>query len=158
MPGDDDIPVEFELIRSATLWDFEITKTEIEPTVGNEDFGVKIEMQVEEDGVEHCAFPLIYTLAMLSFHDARPRGISGEWFEDKDQLTAADMVRKLRFEHGRLRLYLDYVRGRCVKTGIEIDKDGKVLLQTVNRGQAATRWVETLRGKKTLQAVPPSAE
>jgi len=157
MPGDDDIPVEYELIRSATLWDFEITNTEIKPTVGNEDFSVEIEMQIEEEGVEHCAVPLIYTLAMLSFHDARPRGVSGEWFEDKDQLTAGDMLRRLRFEHGRLYLHLDYLRGRCVKTSIEIDKDGKVVLKTVNRGQAATRWVETLRGKKTLQAVPPPA-
>lgn len=157
MPGDDDIPVEFELIRTATLFDFEVIKTEIEPTVGNEDFSVKIEFQVEEEGVEHCGFPLIYTLAMLSFHDARPRGVSGEWFEDDDHLTANDMLRYLEFTRGKLTLYLDYVRGRCVKTDIEIDKDGKVVLKTVNRGQAATRWVETLRGKKTLQAVPPPA-
>jgi len=157
MSNDDRIPVEHNLIRDATIWDFEITKTEIEPTVGDDDFSVRIEFQVEEEGVEHCGFSLIYTLAMLSFHDARPRGVSGEWFEDDDQLTANDLLRYLEFTRGKLHLYVDYLRGRCVKTSIEIDKGGKILLQTVNRGQAATRWVERLRGKKTLQPVSSPA-
>lgn len=155
MFDDDKLPVEYQLVHDATLWDFDVTSTEIAPTVGNEDFMVRIEMQVEEDGVEHMAFPVIFTLAMLSFHDARPRGVSGNWFEDEDQLTATDMLRHLAFEHGKLHLYLDYLRGRCVKTTVEVDAAGKVLLQTVNRGQAATRWVEKLKGKKTLQVVPP---
>jgi hypothetical protein len=41
----------------------------------------------------------------------------------------------------------------CVKTTVEVSSDGKALIETVNRGQAATRWVERLRGKKFLQAV-----
>ena len=28
---------------------------------------------------------------MLSFHDARPRGVSDKWFETKDEWTVADM-------------------------------------------------------------------
>lgn len=154
MSENDELPIEYQLVHDATLWDIDITSTEIAPTVGNEDFSVRIEMQVEEDGVEHIAFPVIYTLAMLSFHDARPRGVSGQWFEDEDQLTAADMLRRLEYRSGKLHLYLDYLRGRCVKTTIEVDSDGRVLLQTVNRGQAATRWVEKLKGRKNLQAVP----
>lgn len=154
MLGDDKLPVEYQLVHDATLWAFDVTSTEITPTVGNEDFMVRIEMQVEEDGVEHMAFPMIFTLAMLSFHDARPRGVSGDWFEDEDQLTASDMLRHLAFEQGKLHLDLDYLRGRCVKTTVEVDATGRVLLRTVNRGQAATRWIETLKGKKTLQVVP----
>jgi hypothetical protein len=50
-------------------------------------------------------------------------------------------------------MYIDYLRGRCVKTTVEVSSDGKALVETVNRGQAATRWVERLRGKKFLQAV-----
>jgi len=147
-------PVEYELVRTATLWDFEITKSEIVPTAGNEEFSVTIEMQIEEEGVEHMAFPIIFTLAMLSFHDARPRGISEKWFEDQDQFMAADMLRHLEFHRGRLHLHVDYLRGRCLKTTVEFDGEGKVFLKTLNRGQAATRWVEMLRGKKHLQAVP----
>jgi hypothetical protein len=154
MSDADETPVEYQLVHDATLWDFEVTSTEITPTVGNEDFIVRIEIQVEEDGIEHMTFPVVFTLAMLSFHDARPRGISGKWFEDEDQLTAADMLRHLRFERGRLHLHLDYLRGRCVKTTVEVDSTGKLFLQTVNRGQAATRWVEMLRGKKYLKAAP----
>lgn len=58
----------------------------------------------------------MYTLAMLSFHDARPRGVSGESFEDDDVLRADDFIRELRFRRGQLEVYFDYVRGRCVKT------------------------------------------
>jgi hypothetical protein len=66
------------------------------------------------------------------------------------------MLRNLRFEHGGLHLYVDYLRGRCVKTDVEVSSDGKVIVDTVNRGQAATRWVDRLSGKKPLQAVAPS--
>jgi hypothetical protein len=31
-------------------------------------------------------------------------------FEDGDRFTAADMLRHLTFEGGRLRLYVDYLR------------------------------------------------
>ena len=154
MSDDDKTPIEYQLVRDATLWDFKVTGTEITPTVGDEDFNVQIELQVEEEGIEHVAIPVIFTLAMLSFHDARPRGVSGQWFEEEDMLTAADLLRHLEFRHGKLYLYIDYLRGRCVKTSVKVDKDGKVTLQTVNRGQAATRWIENLKGKKTLRAVP----
>ncbi|MBZ0237964.1 MAG: hypothetical protein K8M05_36970 [Deltaproteobacteria bacterium] len=42
------------------------------------------------------------------------------------------------------------MRGRCLKTTIEIDWDGKITLETVNRGEAATRWVAKLQGKKVI--------
>jgi hypothetical protein len=47
----------------------------------------------------------------------------------------------------------DYVRGRCMKTTIVVRADGTFVLDTVNRGEAATRWVARLQGKKLLQAV-----
>lgn len=94
-----------------------------------------------------------FVLGLLSFADARPRGISGKWYEDDDQSTAADMLRHLRFEHGELQLDVDYLRGRWVKTRIEVKSDGLVVLDTVNRGQAATRWVDEMRGKTFLRPV-----
>jgi len=117
---------------------------------------LEVTFRVEEDRVETCAFGLIFVLGAPSFHDGRPRGVSGEWFEDEDQFTVADMLRNLRFEHGGLHLDVDYLHGRCVKTTVEVSSDGKIILDTVNRGQAATRWVDRIRGKKPFQAVAPS--
>jgi hypothetical protein len=98
-----DAPIEQDLIRDGILFEeIEILDQKIVPTVGNEDWAVTIEFRVEEDLVETCAFGLIYVLGLLSFHDGRPRGVSGEWFEDDDQFTAADMLRHLKFGRGKL--------------------------------------------------------
>jgi hypothetical protein len=150
----DNKPIEYDLLRDGTLFEeIEILDTKVEPTVGNEDWHVRISFRVEEDLLESCAFGLVYVLGLLSFHDGRPRGVSGAWFEDDDQFTAADMLRHLRLERGKLHLDIDYLRGRCLKTTVDVSADGRVLLETVNRGQAATRWVDRLKGKKLLQAV-----
>jgi hypothetical protein len=63
------------------------------------------------------------------------------------------MLRHLSFERGRLHFYADYVRGRCMKTTIEIDREGRITLDTANRGEAATRWISKLQGKKTMPLV-----
>ena len=86
-------------LRDGTLFDdLQIIDAKIVPTVGNEDWAVTVEFKVDEDLVDTCAFGIIYVLGLLSFHDGRPRGVSG-------------------------------------------------------KGQAATRWVDRLRGKKFLQPV-----
>ncbi len=117
-----------------------------------------ITFRVEEDLLESCAFGLIFVLGMLSFHDGRPRGVSGKWFEDDDEFTSDDMLRHLTFERGTLRMYVDYLRGRCIKTDVSVSSDGRVELKTVNRGQAATRWVERLKGQSFLKAVGAEPE
>lgn len=150
----DEPRIEYQLVQDGTLFeDIEILDTKIEPTVGNEDWAVTIVFRVEEDLIESCAFGLVYVLGLLSFHDGRPRGVSGKWFEDDDEFTAADMLRHMRFERGTLKMYVDYLRGRCVKTDVEVSSDGRVTVRTVNRGQAPTRWVDRLKGKKFLRAV-----
>ena len=63
------------------------------------------------------------------------------------------MLRHLEFRSGHLYFDADYVRGRCLKTTIEITSDGIITIETVNRGEAALRWVDKLKGKKYLQAV-----
>lgn len=147
-------PIEHDLIRNGTLFDdLEIIETKITPTVGNEDLHVVVRIRLDEDLSETCGLGVMYTLAMLSFHDARPRGVSGQWFEDDDILNAADFIRELVFRRGQLEVYFDYLRGRCVKTRIELSSDGTLVLDTVNRGEAATRWVDRIRGKKILKAV-----
>jgi hypothetical protein len=95
----------------------------------------------------------MFVLGALSFRDARPRGVPDMHFVEKDDWTSADMLRHLRFEHGRLHSYADYVRGRMMKTTVEVDPDGNIVVETLNRGEAATRWVSTVQGKKTLAVV-----
>lgn len=153
VPRSDDDPIEHELIRTGTVAEFEVVDTKIEPTVGDEDWHVRISLQLPEDDVDSFAFGLIYVLGLLSFHDGRPRGYSGKFFEDDDEWTAADMLRHLEFHGNSLYFHADYVRGRCVKTTVIVHGNGAVVLETVNRGQAATRWVDRLKGKKYLQAV-----
>lgn len=149
---DDKIPIEYELVRDGLLFDeIEVIETHIGETP--DDVAVRMELRAEEDLVQSTGFALIYVLALLSFADARPRGVSGHWYEDDDQFTAADMLRHLRFEGHSLHLYVDYLRGRCLKTTVEIFGEGRVRLETANRGKAATRWVDRIKGKKFLKPV-----
>ena len=145
--------IEHELIRTGTLVDFEIVDANIEPTAAGDDSHVRLTLQMPEDDVECFAFALIYVLGLLSFHDGRPRGYSGKFFDDDDEWRADDMLRHLEFRGGRLYFDADYVRGRCLKTTIQVTGDGIVTIETVNRGEAAVRWVDKLKGKQYLQAV-----
>lgn len=80
---------------------------------------------------------------------------------EMDEWRVGDMLRHLRFERGRLHFYADYVRGRMMKTTIDIDREGKITLQAVNRGEAATRWIAKLQGKEAIGLVtdtPPTAD
>ena len=43
-----------------------------------------------------------------------------------------------------------HLHGRCLKTDVTVRKDGKVTIETVNRGQDALTWVQRLRGKKPV--------
>lgn len=153
MSDESEGPVEYKLIRDASLLDVEIIESDVRPTVGEEDWVVRMRLQVDEDLLDSCAYGLIFALGVLSFHDARPRGVSDNWFEDGDRFTTADLLNHIRFASGKLHMYVDYLRGRCVKTTVEVASDGKVRLETVNRGKAALAWVARLQGKKLLQPI-----
>jgi hypothetical protein len=36
---------------------------------------------------------------------------------------------------------------------VDIDREGKIVVETANRGEALTRWIAKLQGKKTMVAV-----
>jgi len=155
--------IEYELLLQATLAEIVVANTQINPTSAD-DKHVRIEGRLgldeneDDDGepandAEHFAFGFIYALGVLSFADARPRGVSGMHFEEKDDWAAGDMLRHLRFERGELHFYADYVRGRCMKTTVIVRADGTFMLDAVNRGEAATRWIAKLQGKKLLRAI-----
>jgi hypothetical protein len=153
--------IEYELLRQATLAEIVVADTGINPTSAD-DRHVRIEgrlgLEEDEDGepandAEHYAFGFIYALGVLSFADARPRGGSGMHFEENDDWAVGDMLRRLRFERGELHFYADYVRGRCMKTTVIVRADGAFVLDAVNRGEAATRWIAKLQGKNLLRAI-----
>ena len=95
----------------------------------------------------------LVSIAILSFVDARPRGMSDIDFEDEDEFSVKDFFECLHYEYGRIRFHADYIRGRCMKTSISAEKDGMVKIGTVNRGEVASRWVDKLKGKKLMQVV-----
>ena len=112
---------------------------------------MRIRFSIDEEDVSTSAFGLIFALGVLSFHDARPRGMSEMDYEEKDDWHVADMLRCIRFEDGMLRFYADYVRGRMLKTRVDIYKDGKVELQTAGRARVAEGWIRRLKGKRLLE-------
>lgn len=151
--------VEFELIRDATRAEVVVIETQISLTSAD-DKHVRIEGRLgpEQDGdstddVERYAFGFIYALGMLSFADARPCGSSAMLFEKKDEWAAEDMLRYLRFIRGELHFHADYERGRWIKTTIIVRADGRFTLETVNRGEAATRWVAKVQGKRPIRGI-----
>ena len=119
------IPAGYKLVQAGTLMTFDVLKTDIKPTVGDEDKIVDMELQLDEDLVESCSLGFMFVLCLQSFHHGRPRGYSGDWFEDDDEFTVEDFLDNLRYWLGNLHIHLDYIRGRCLKTTITIEKDGK---------------------------------
>jgi hypothetical protein len=162
MPNDSERTAGHKLVHDAVLLNLHVENTEISEF--GENTHVRMVMREhredeDDDGIlDSCAMGLIFTLAALSFDDARPRGYSGTDFVEGDQWTVADTLDNLRYERGVLRLHAEYVRGRMMKTTVEVHPDGKTVLDTVGRGEVATRWVAKLQGKKMLQLVAGDGE
>ena len=147
---------------------FDIVDTTIDKSAGGDEALVKINMllgQVEDHDLEEGeepyrsedhewgGFGFMFCLAVLSFHDARPRGVSDMHFAEDDQFTVADFIDGLKYERGEPRYSGDYIRGRCVKTDITVRRDGSAMLETRCRGEAAVRWVARLKCKTVLEVV-----
>jgi hypothetical protein len=149
----------YELLEAAARLDFEILKRESVPSPAGDNMVVTTaelrlggEYEPGEDA-EWGSFGFIFGIAVLSFADARPRGISDADFLANDEFTLADLFRCLRYERGELRFASDYVRGRCMKTDVTVRPDGTVRLQTRDRGEALFRWVDRFKGKTPLAVV-----
>jgi hypothetical protein len=113
----------------------------------------RLHIKILRDDVEISALALIFSIVALSFHDARPPGTSHLDYAECDAWTLEDLCEHLRFWKGALCLDTDYVRGRMMKTRIAVWPTGIVEIDTRNRHQMATRWIETLKGKKHLRLV-----
>jgi hypothetical protein len=150
----------YKLIENGSLVSFKIIEQNIEiETDGISSYVyVKLQMTDDEgnpsqDTVEWGAFGFIFVLAVLSFEDARPRGMSGIDYSEHDSFTVSDLFDCLQFANGKLYFDADYISGRCMKMRIEICKDGIVTITTRNRGQSLLHWLERLQGKKKLQLI-----
>ncbi len=110
----------------------------------------EIKIKIDEDEVETSAFGIIFSISLLSFLQGRPAGISAIDYQEQDFWSVEDFHRHLFFDHGKLRFDADYVRGRLIKTVIEISKDGTFVIETRNRADLASQWVECLLGKRSL--------
>jgi hypothetical protein len=150
------------LLETGTLVPFRVVGTLTEPSPDKENVFVRADLVLEgddedtdpEEVVEWAAFGFLFTLASLSFHDARPRGMSERDFAPNDTFTVADFFDSLSFTHGELHLRTDYVRGRSMKTDVTIFRDGAVTLMTWGRGESAVRWLDQLQGKRRIAPVP----
>jgi len=117
-----------------------------------------LRVKILRDDVEGGALALTFAIAVLSFHDARPRGTSDIDYIERDEWTLDDLCGHLRFWKGALCLDTDYVRGRMMKTRMMIWPTGVAEIETTNRHQMASRWIATLKGKKHLRLASGGSE
>jgi hypothetical protein len=143
---------ERELLRSALALSLTVEETDITPTVDATNMVVRIRGRFGgrdggsggEGDESWGAIPLIFAIGALSFEDAGPRGASQDDFEPEDVWAVADLLAGIRYVRGDLHFYADYVRGRCMKTRVVVNRDGGFEIETVNRADAATRWIARL--------------
>lgn len=140
---------EIELIEAALTTPVEIVEVSDDRKLDH----VRIDCKIESDEISTSAFGLIYTLSVLSFRDARPAGYTENQYDETDNWQAIDMLRNLEFNEVGLCFYADYVRGRRMKTTIIVRDNGSISLETSGRGDAATRWVATVQGKKVMSVI-----
>jgi len=113
----------------------------------------EIVFQIKEEEPDTWAIGVLFTLSLMSFSFAAPRGASEMHFVPDEEWNLAYFVRGLRFRWKKLCFTSDYVSGRLMKTNIDFEPDGKVTLTTSSRGKGAERWLTHLQGKKHIAAV-----
>lgn len=129
----------------------EIISNEYTEFHGNEN--QKIIFQIKEDEPDLFSFSILFTLSLLSFTYAAPRGYSENEFIPDEDWNLEYFLDGLKFENGCLKYSGDYVSGRHMKTTILYGPGGRVTLDTRNRGKGAERWMLHLQGKKHIQPV-----
>jgi hypothetical protein len=113
----------------------------------------EIVFQIKEEEPDIWALGVLYTLSLISFSFASPRGMSEIEFIPDEQWSLAYFVAGLEFERSMLCFSSDYVSGRLMKTDIAFEPGGKVTLSTRNRGKGAETWLGLLQGKRHIKRV-----
>lgn len=124
------------------------------PGPGGEAYSYQnIVFQMTEEEPDLFAFSILFTLSLMSFTFAAPRGYSEKLFIPDEEWNLEYFVQGLSYENKKLCFSADYVSGRMMKTDIEFESGGKVTIKTRNRGRGAERWLTHLQGKRHIQAV-----
>jgi hypothetical protein len=149
----DSINAGYELITTAATTSLEVLE------VHEDGSSMRIDLRIPEEDVPDAALAVLFAFAVLSFTEARPIGASElDYQGEDDEWTVDDLVRHLRFERGHLVLDADYVRGRRMKTTIDVAPGGQIALSVRDRGAVARRWVAKMKGKvRHLAVVDPTA-
>ena len=102
----------YKLIKTGSLVSFDIIKKDIQNTADNENLYITVDLQMtDEDGnlsrdsVEWGAFGFIFVIAILSFADARPRGLSYSEYDKDDDFTIDNLFDCIQFTNGELYFY-----------------------------------------------------
>jgi hypothetical protein len=114
----------------------------------------KIVFQVNEEDPDIFSLGILYSLSLLSFTYAAPRGYSENIFKPDEEWSFDYFLEGLEFIDGTLKYSGDYVSGRHMKTTIVYTPGGLVSLTTRNRGKGADRWVSLLQGRKHINPLP----
>jgi len=150
------------LLRNAVLVPVRIVEEVVIPGTDEGEFGLRLALSfddqesAEEEGadvVEWGALGFLFAIGVLSFADARSRGLSDQEYMEGDQFMVADLVDAVRFRRDALHLDTDYLRGRRMKTHVVVRADGTGTLETLGRGKAALRWIARLQGEAPLRAL-----
>ena len=113
----------------------------------------EIVFQIKEDEPDDWAIGILFTLSLMSFSFAAPRGISEMHFIPDEDWNLGYFVNGLEYRWKKIRFTSDYISGRLMKTNIDFESGGKVKISTRNRGRGAERWLTHLQGKKHINAV-----
>jgi hypothetical protein len=150
----------YRLIEQAASVDFRVEQSDIAKGPDGAEFGVTIELRIIHDPDEGFstddsgALGFLFAIALQSFADARPRGMSEVEYRKTDEFSVSDFVNCLSHTiGGELRFDADYVRGRRMKTRVKLRADGCVVIETIGRGKAAEHWLARLQGSKRLQLI-----
>ena len=113
----------------------------------------EIVFQIKEDEPDDWAIGVLFTLSLMSFSFAAPRGFSEIHFIPDEDWSLEYFLQRLRYRWRKICFTSDYVSGRLMKTDIDFQSGGKVKIVTRNRGRGAERWLTHLQGKKHIEAV-----
>lgn len=113
----------------------------------------KIVFHIEEEEPDIFAIGILFSLSLMSFTYAAPRGYSENEFIPDEEWNLGYFIQGLEFQRGHLRYYGDYVSGRMMKTDIIYEPGGRITLTATNRGKNADKWMTLLQGKRHIKLV-----
>ena len=149
-------PVGYQLLSETVGMPIEIISNDYEEIPAVEDTVStyqEIVFQIKEDEPDDWAIGVLFTLSLMSFTFAAPRGISEIHFIPDEDWNLGYFLQGLRYRWRKICFTSDYVSGRLMKTNIDFESGGKVKITTRNRGRGAERWLTHLQGKKHINPV-----